>query len=331
MIFNKETTLISVGDFIDVYHKIKIRGIQFFLYKFSKFSYKNRVSSKWNSFVSQSDFWIIPEIPEIWNYKISGNVALSYEDYVCNNYFKGKENLSLLAVGCGEGKHERNFAKYSIFNNIVGIDISKDSVENAKILAAENNLKINYFCDDFRKTTLLKGKFDVVLFDSSLHHFDKIEDFLKNNILPILNENGYVIVFEYCGPNRLQWRKSQLNEANKILKSIPLRFKKLIDGKSIKTKVFRPGLLRMLVVDPSEAPDSENLVRSLNNNLEVLEEKKLGTNILHILLKGIAHNFLAEDVESKMLIHNLIEKENEFLSLSGENDAIFGVYQKRTY
>ena len=330
MIFNKETTLISIGDFVDVYYKIKTRGINFLLSKFSRLSYKNRVSSKWDSFVSQSDFWIIPEITKTWNYKISGDDTLTYEDYVCHKYFEGKENLSLLAVGCGEGKHERNFAKYSIFNNVAGIDISKGSIENAKILAAENNLKINYYCDDFRKTTLLKDKFDVVLFDSSLHHFDKIDDFLKNNILSILNENGYVIVFEYCGPNRLQWKKSQLKEANKILKSIPLRFRKLIDGKNIKTRVYRPGLLRMLLVDPSEAPDSENLVKSLKNNFKVLEEKKLGTNILHILLKGIAHNFLIDDDETKELIHNLIEKENDFLNLSGENDSIFGVYQKRT-
>ncbi|MEO8238074.1 MAG: class I SAM-dependent methyltransferase [Flavobacterium sp.] len=328
--FNKETTLVSIGDFADVYYKIKNRGINFLFSKFSKFSYKNRVSSKWDSFVSQSDFWIIPEITKTWNYKISGDYDLTYEDYVFHKYFEGKENLGLLSIGCGEGKHERNFAKYRAFNNVVGIDISKDSIENAKKIAADNNLKINYYCDDFTKTTLLKNKFDVILFDSSLHHFNGIENFLKNNVLPILNENGYIVVFEYCGPNRLQWRKSQLNEANKILKSIPLRFRKLIDGKNIKTKVYRPGVLRMLLVDPSEAPDSENLVKSLNNNLEVLEEKKLGTNILHILLKGIAHNFLAEDAESKELIRDLIKKENEFLNLSNENDAVFGVYQKRS-
>lgn len=330
MIFIKETSLVSIGDFVDVYYKIKTRGINFLLSKFFKFSYKNRVSSKWDSFVSQSDYWIIPEITKSWNYKISGNETLTYEDYVCQKYFEGKENLSLVAVGCGEGKHERNFAKYSAFKNVVGIDISKDSIENAKRLASENNLNITYYCEDFRKTTLLKNKFDVVLFDSSLHHFDKIDDFLKNSILPILNENGYVVVFEYCGPNRLQWKKSQLKEANRILKTIPPRFKKLIDGKNIKAKVYRPGLLRMLLVDPSEAPDSENLVKSLNDNFEVLEEKKLGTNILHILLKGISHNFLAEDAESKELLRDLMKKENDFLDLSGENDAVFGVYQKRT-
>ena len=169
------------------------------------------------------------------------------------------------------------------------------------------------------------------MFDSSLHHFDRIDEFLKNNVLPILNDNGYVLVYEYCGPNRLQWRNSQLKEANKTLKSIPSKFKTLIDGKNIKRKVYRPGLFRMFLVDPSEAPDSENLVAALNKNFKVLEEKKLGSNIVHILLKGISHNFITEDTETSKLIQELIEKENKFLNLSGENDAIFGVYQKRTY
>lgn len=329
MIFGKETSLVSIGDFVDVYYKIKAKGIHFVLSKLPSLSYKNRVSSKWDSFVSQSDYWIIPEIAKNWNFKISGDSNLGYEDYVCSKYFAGKENLSLLAIGCGEGKHERNFAKYPFFSKVIGVDISRESIENAKKLASDNNLKIEYYCDDFRATTLLKNKFDVVLFDSSLHHFDDVDGFLKNNVLPILKENGHVVVFEYCGPNRLQWRKSQLEEANAILKTIPSRFKTLIDGKNIKNKVYRPGLLRMFLVDPSEAPDSENLAKALNNNFEAVEEKKLGTNILHILLKGISHNFLSEDVESKELLQILIQKEDCFLKSSNENDAVFGVYRKK--
>lgn len=330
MIFKKESTLISIGDFIDIYYKIKSKGLDFLFSRLFKFSYKDRVSSKWDLFISQSDFWIIPEITRTWNYKISGAGTLGYEDYVFHKYFEEKKELNLLAIGCGEGKHERNFAKYDVFKNIVGVDISQESINNAIKTASENKMNINYFCEDFRKTALIEGKFDVVLFDSSLHHFDKIDGFLKNNVLPILNDNGFVVVFEYCGPNRLQWKNSQLKEANKILKNIPQRFKTLIDGKNFKRKVYRPGLIRMLLVDPSEAPDSQNLVKALNDNFQVLEEKKLGWNILHILLKGIAHNFLAEDDESKKLIQDLIEKENEFLNISQENDAIFGVYQKKT-
>lgn len=324
-----ETTFISIGDLIDVYYKIKFKGVRFLISKIFRISYKERVSSKWDSFTSQSDFWIIPEIRKSWNYKISGDENLEYEDYVLQHYLQHKSDLSLLAIGCGEGRHERNLLKNNSFRKVVGVDISQESINNAQKEALKNNLNIHYYCEDFRKMDFQGEKFDVVLFDSSLHHFDNITDFLKDKVSPVLNDNGIVVVFEYCGPNRLQWRKSQLNEANRILKTIPQSYRTLIDGTNTKKKVYRPGLLRMLLVDPSEAPDSENLVKALKDNFIVLEEKKLGWNILHILLKGIAHNFLSDKKETKELIRKLIREEDAFLQKSGENDAVFGVYQKK--
>ena len=85
----------------------------------------------------------------------------------------------------------------------------------------------------------------------------------------------------------------------------------------------------MILVDPSEAPDSENLVKSLNENFDVLEEKKLGWNISHLLFKGISHNFLENDDETKKLIKIILEHENNFVENTQENDAVFGVYKKK--
>jgi len=328
MIFNRVPTLVSIGDFVDLYYKFKFKGIKFLYSKFSKISYKDRVSSKWDLFTSQSDFWIIPEVRKNWNLKISGDENVEYEAYVYDKYLKGKENLNLLSIGCGAGGHERNFAKHYGFKKIVGVDLSKASVAIAKETALTNNLEIEYHCEDFRKMGFTNGEFDVILFNSSLHHFDNIDGFLKSSVLPILNDNGILVVFEYCGPNRLSWRKSQLKESNRLLKELPLKFKTLIDGKTIKRKVYRPGLIRMLLIDPSEAPDSENLVKSLNKNFDVLEEKKLGWNISHLLFKGISHNFLESDDETKKLMEMILEYENNFVEITEENDAVFGVYKK---
>jgi len=78
------------------------------------------------------------------------------------------------------------------------------------------------------------------------------------------------------------------------LKTIPLKYRYRIGTKNVKTKIFRPGLVRMFLVDPSEAVDSESILPSLHENFKVLEEKKIGGDILLILLKDIAHNFLDE-------------------------------------
>lgn len=315
---------ISRGDFIDVYLKLKVKGVKYLLSKF-KFLPKNRIASKWDNYESVSDFWVIPEITDKWNEIISGNPKVIYEDYVYEKYLKGKSNLKLLSVGCGEGFHDRNFAKYDCFESVLGLDYSPESIRIAKEKAQEKNYNVTYECGDFYERAF-NEKYDVILFSSSLHHFDSIDFFLENKIKPLLNDNGILVIFEYIGPNRLQWRKSQLKRSNELLKQIPLKYRIYYDGATVKNKVYKPGYLRMLMVDPSEAIDSEAILPALHKHFKIIEEKKLGWNILHLLLKGIAHNFLNDESQTKEIITDLIAKEYEFVEEEGSSDAIFGVY-----
>ncbi|PIV49930.1 MAG: hypothetical protein COS19_06190 [Flavobacteriaceae bacterium CG02_land_8_20_14_3_00_34_13] len=324
---SKETTLISIGDFVDVYQKLKQKGLAKFLSLFHLQASK-RVSGKWDNYQAASDFWIIPELQAYWNQKISGNSAVEYEEYVAKKYLSEPKGLKILSIGCGEGVHERNFAKHLKNSEIIGVDLSEKRIQIATEKAKDEQLHIRYFAEDFRKLDLLKGSFDVVLFSSSLHHFTFLSRFLKEDIRPLLKNKGYVVVYEYCGPNRLQWKNRQLQQANVLLKQLPKSYKMFLDGSTIKKKVYRPGLLRMLLVDPSEAPDSSNLRNAIHQNFEIVEEKMLGWNILHILLKGIAHNFLDSTNQTKEWLHFLIQREEEFVLKTKETDAIFGVYQK---
>lgn len=315
---------ISKGDFIDVCLKVKVKGIRFLFSKF-KLLPKDRIASKWDNYESQSDFWVIPEITDKWNDIISGNPNLIYEEYVYEKYLKGKSNLKLLSVGCGEGFHDRNFAKFDCFESVLGLDYSPESIRVAKEMADEKGHSIQYECGDFYQK-VFEEKFDVILFSSSLHHFDEIDLFLKNKIKPLLKDNGILVVFEFVGPNRLQWKQDQLKRANELLKSLPKQYKVYYDGKTIKKKVYKPGYIRMLMVDPSEAVDSESILPALHKHFKILEEKKLGWNILHLLLKGIAHNFLKDDPQTKIVINDLIRDEYNFVEETNSSDAIFGIY-----
>lgn len=324
-----ETSFISFGDFLDVYYKVKQKGVKQLLSLF-KFSNQNRVAEKWNNHQQSSDYWIIPQLQHHWNSLISGNATESYEFFVTKSYLANKSNLTLLSIGCGEGLHERQFAQSGQFSKIIGVDISPKRIETAQYLANEQKLPIEYIADDFHTMDLPIASFDVILFDSSLHHFSDIHTFLKNEIEPLMKEDGILVINEYCGPNRLQWTNAQLNYANELLQEIPKKYKILVDGTSEKRKVYRPGLLRMFLVDPSEAPDSVNLQRALHTHFSILEEKQMGCNILHILLKGIAHHFVETDAEKTALLSDLIAKEKEFVNKVGKSDSIFGVYQKKT-
>lgn len=321
--------MITLGDFIDFYLKLKQKGFLFLIQKLFKFSNKNRVSSKWDNFQTESDFWVIPEVKADWNFKISGHSSVTYEEYVTKKYLNSNSKLTLLSIGCGEGFHERNFAKLFPFSKIVGIDISSESIENAINYAKLENLKIDYKAGDFTTMNFGNQKFDVILFDSSLHHFSSIASFLKANIQPLLNDDGIVVVFEFCGPNRLQWRTSQLKKVKQILSNLPENYRKLPNTNWIKRKAYRPGILRMFLVDPSEAPDSENLQKALHENFEILEEINLGWTIIQPLFKNIAHHFLNEVPETKKWIRFILDEESAYVQETNENDAIFGIYRKK--
>ncbi|HQJ86580.1 MAG: methyltransferase domain-containing protein [Prolixibacteraceae bacterium] len=323
-----DKTYISIGDFIDLYYKVKQKGYNELLSKFH-LSNKGRTLSKWNTISSSSDFWIIPEIRCRWNEKCTGNPNIEYEDYVVSKYFSKSKGLKMLSVGCGTGARERKFAKYPNFNLIEGVDMAEKQIDEARNHASDLKLNnIKYIVGDFTTHIFEHSTYDVILFNSSLHHFKDIHNILQTKVLPLLKDGGYLLIFEYVGPKRLQWTKQQLEFANKLLTDLPLKYKIRFNSKSIKRRIYRPGLFRMLLVDPSEAIDSDSIIPSIHNHFKIIEERKIGWDISHLLFKDIAHNFLNNDKETQKLLSYLFDKEDEYLSMTGGSDAVFGVYQK---
>lgn len=290
----------------------------------------SRIATKWNTIVPGSDWWIIPEVRRRWNEKCTGNADLEYEGYVVNKYLQGRSGLTMLSVGCGTGSRERKFAKFQQFSSIVGVDVAPRQIEKAREYAnADGFLHINYKVLDFSRHSLPEQSYDLVLFNSSLHHFGNIQGLMRNKVLPLLKPGGMLVILEHVGPNRLQWLKAQLLQCNQLLKNLPLRYKLRTDKYSHKNKVYRPGLLRMLLVDPSEAPDSENILSAIHDNFSIIEEKQVGGNILHLLLKDISHNFLGTDSETLQILKRLFQAEDEFIASTGKADMVFGIYTKK--
>lgn len=320
-------TYISLGDFIDLYYKIRQKGIRFLKNKL-RISARSRAISKWNEEELDTNFWVIPEVLKRWNEKSTGNPDQGYEAYFCQKYLHQKNGLNLLSVGCGTGSKERNFAVFPHFNIIEGIDFAEEQIKEARRIAGNENLnQIIYHTGDFINHSFTQDKYDIILFNSSLHHFDHIEQLLKKKVIPLLKPDGYLIIFEYVGPDRLQWRIEQLKFANQLLNELPDPYKKRYQSQSIKKKIYRPGWIRMILNDPSEAVASATILPAIHRYFKVIEEKKIGWDITHILFKDIAHNFLGADSETKKLINYIFSKEDEYLKKTGFSDAVFGIYQ----
>lgn len=285
--------------------------------------------SKWNANNAASDFWNIPQIRKRWNEKSTGDANVEYEDYTVGKYLSGSMGLRMLSIGCGTGTRERKFAKYDNFQEIVGIDIASRQVEEARKTAKNEGFEtIKYLVADFVSHEFKEEDYDVILFNSSLHHFTEVDALLQNKVRPLLKEKGLLIIYEYVGPRRLQWTHNQLEAANLLLKELPVKYRRRLNSKSVKRRIYRPGWIRMNLVDPSEAVDSESIVPSLHKHFAIVEEKKVGWDLTHLLFKDIAHNFLNDDAETLKWLAYIMEKEDEFLSETGRSDAIFGIYRK---
>src|SRR6478752_1303159 len=70
----------------------------------------------------------------------------------------------------------------------------------------------------------IEGTFDVVLFNSSLHHFKNIPAILEK-VHANLGNGGLLVLNEYVAPDRFQWTADQLNIINNLLLSIPVNYR----------------------------------------------------------------------------------------------------------
>ena len=323
--------LLTIGDIIDTYIHIKQKGINSVLYRV-KLNKIKRIVNNWNENKTITGFWHIPLIMEHWNKIITDDSNVNYVEYICKKYLSQNKEYSLLSVGSGTGFYEREFANQRLqtngwFSKIIGIELSESRVKEARRLATENNLNIKYINQNFYNINFNNEKFDIILFNSSLHHFENIEIFLSKYIKPLLNQNGFLVICEYVGCNRVHIPNFQLKEVNKTLQILPEKYRKYANVSNYKNKVYSPGYIRMKLNDPSEAVDSESILPSIHKHFSVLEEKSLGCNLLMPLMRGIAYNFINDNIETQQILQSLIETDINFTKENIISDFVFGVYK----
>jgi ubiquinone/menaquinone biosynthesis C-methylase UbiE len=326
-------TIISIGDFIDIYVKVRSSEVNKLLSRLIPSSAKNRTTKTWDAARgnSQTNWWTVPYIQKRWNNLITGDANTDYTTYVIRKYLKDKNNIKLLSPGCGTGDKELKFARFNNFRSIEAFDISAERIKVAKEKAESLGLKnINYKISDVHSFKYEKDNYDVIVFDSFLHHIKNLDEILSE-IYDSLKQDGLLVINEYVGPNRFQWSKEQLFISNDALNRLPHIFRKRWNSNKIKRKNYRPGLLRMILSDPSEAVNSENILQKIRIKYKVLEEKPYGGNILHLTLKDISHNFIKESDECKKLLDALFKIEDDFLQRINESDFVFGIYSKQTF
>jgi ubiquinone/menaquinone biosynthesis C-methylase UbiE len=321
--------LITLEDLRDLYLKLAQRGFSFILSKVTLNSVKRTKSSFNETNIDSANWWKIPEIRSRWNLLITGSPDMTYEEFISKGIFKDSEALKMVSIGSGVCSHELKIAELNSHWDILCVDFSDNLLDKARKTAKEKNLQnINFVAENIYNYQLPDDYYDIVFFNSSLHHFNHIESFIADKGVRKLNGNGMLIMHEYVGPNRMQYKKDQLIAINDCLKLLDIKYRSMYKSRLKKNRYYGSGLIRMIVSDPTECVDSESILPTIYKNFDVILEKPLGGNILMSVLKDVAHHFVNIDSENIKCLNRIIKFEDEYL-VNNSSDFIFGIYQKK--
>jgi 2-polyprenyl-3-methyl-5-hydroxy-6-metoxy-1,4-benzoquinol methylase len=323
---------INIYDFLDVFMRIRQGRVRSILAKFAGAG-KGRVAESWSHTQSRmANWWDIPMVRRRWNELISGDPRVDHYEYVSRNYLAGVDGLRGLSLGCGTGERELRWAKLGHFELIDAVDLSETRIAYAREQAKDNGYSdiLRYQVCDVAGMEAPAERYDVIIVEQSLHHFSPLREILER-VDSMLADDGLFILDEYVGPTRFQWTARQLELANALLKILPVEYRRIVGTKMIKRNVHRPGKLRMILSDPSEAVESGRIRPLLRELFAVVEEREYGGTLLQLLLADIAKNFVGDTQEDQRLLNLCFDVEDTFLKTGEiESNFCFFVCRKKT-
>ncbi len=260
-------------------------------------------------------------IEEYINPCVSGSSELGWLEAVARDYFPATVPVAL-SLGCGGGGLERHGIQLGIADKFHGLDLSAGAIELAREEAVKYGIgeRIDYQVVNLNELQFEAESYDAVFASQSVHHIESLPHYMEQ-VHRALKPQGLFIINEFVGPNQFQWTDRQLDLAQKILLSIPEKYRGLIREPGIKQQIIRLTVEQMNEVDPTEAIRSEEIIPELEKKFEIIDRRDFGGTLLHLVLDNIAGN-LEEDEEGRQILRDLIAEEKRLL-VSGEIDSDF--------
>jgi len=165
-----------------------------------------------------------------------------------------------VSIGCGLGNLERSLVELGVVGRVTGVDASVEAVGQARSAASAAGLtdRISYVAADAWTFLAATRGLDAVLFHSSLHHFDRLADFL-GLVRAALSPRGILYLDEYVGPARGEWTWRHLLRWNRLYRGLPAAVRR--------TRVIRRPINRE---DPTEAIESSGILPAVERHFRVL-------------------------------------------------------------
>lgn len=278
---------------------------------------KARVRARWERPEELVRHWSqIPLVVERLNERIGGSPHTTFQDLVCQEYFSDGKHRTAVSFGCGSGDRELQWARRGVFASLTGFDLSPARIAVARRAAQEDGLSssVTFQVADATSLSPDNGRYDVVLFEHSLHHFSNVPEVLRN-VRSMLKSDGLLVVDEFVGPRRFQWTDTQLAFADAILTCLPAAVRKMRGSQRVKKRNPRAGELLMWLNDPSEAVESDRIEPELKRQFRVLRRLPYGGTISHLIFHDIAHHFVSDDPTALQWARLVMDAEDALLRL----------------
>ena len=224
-----------------------------------------------------------------------------------------------VSVGSGTGDNERGLIAAGLVESFDLFEVSKDRIAQSKALAEKAGVSdrlIHHLEDALQRD--VAGTYDLVYWEHALHHMFDVDHALAWSVRA-LKPGGLLVVNDYVGPTRLQWRRKEVSLVRRFLRQNQSILD--VDPRRVRHgSAFRR--LKQFLRDPSEAPQSDRI--------EAAYERHTGTKI-NVLGGAVTHlggGFLngAEDKDPE--IHNRMIALDQTARDQGLSHFAFGLWRK---
>lgn len=114
-------------------------------------------------------------------------------DKVIVDFLNNKNVNNVIEFGCGEGRNAIYIAKNNI--KVKAIDLSETAINNAKVIAKEQNASVDFECVDIFEKTYQENEYDLAIDSGVFHHLSPHRRLQYREILKkVIKKDGYFLL-----------------------------------------------------------------------------------------------------------------------------------------
>ncbi|HEX6642306.1 MAG TPA: class I SAM-dependent methyltransferase [Thermoanaerobaculia bacterium] len=235
--------------------------------------------------------------------------GLPWESWVAHHL--GAPATLSLDLGCGAGEKSREVFRAGSTRETHGIDISEERIAEAERQRIAAAIPGHFEVADVNSVSLPPRTYDLIFSSHSLHHFMALEHVMAQ-VHEALTPGGLFILEEFVGPTQFQWTDRQIDVVRTLMSLLPDDLRTLRWG-AVKPYEGRPTVEDVVAASPFESIRSAEIVPLFRRFFHIVEFRRLGGTLQHLLYNGIVHNFTLDRADATRYVQSILDIEDALI------------------